>query len=166
MSDAYLSMFFGSASTVFAELVEGSASSGGWVLNRNDGGLSRSLESLTSQEASAPTPGGGASIAAHIDHLCYGLSLLNRWEAGEKDPFSDANYSESWRRGTVSDTEWKSIRDRLHDEAHRWLGALEKPRELNEIEMNGIVASVAHLAYHLGAIRQINRSARGPSAID
>jgi hypothetical protein len=28
----------------------------------------------------------------------------------------------------------------------------------------GIVGSIAHLAYHLGAIRQINTDARGPKA--
>jgi hypothetical protein len=26
-----------------------------------------------------------------------------------------------------------------------------------------MIGSIAHLAYHLGAIRQINRAARGPS---
>jgi hypothetical protein len=38
----------------------------------------------------------------------------------------------------------------------------EKPRELKDAELNGAVASVAHLAYHLGAVRQINAQARGP----
>jgi hypothetical protein len=32
------------------------------------------------------------------------------------------------------------------------------------MELNGVIASVAHLAYHLGAIRQIDRAIRGPSA--
>ena len=40
------------------------------------------------------------------------------------------------------------------------------PREVATIEMNGMVGSIAHLAYHLGAIRQMNRAARGPSADD
>lgn len=30
------------------------------------------------------------------------------------------------------------------------------------VEANGIAGSVAHLAYHLGAIRQIATGARGP----
>jgi hypothetical protein len=30
--------------------------------------------------------------------------------------------------------------------------------------LTGAIAIVAHLAYHLGAIRQIDRSIRGPSA--
>jgi hypothetical protein len=28
--------------------------------------------------------------------------------------------------------------------------------------VRGLVGSIAHLAYHLGAIRQINKDARGP----
>jgi hypothetical protein len=31
------------------------------------------------------------------------------------------------------------------------------------MELNGVVGSIAHLAYHLGAIRQIDRAARGPA---
>jgi len=30
------------------------------------------------------------------------------------------------------------------------------------VELTGMIASIAHLAYHLGAIRQITRDARGP----
>jgi hypothetical protein len=40
---------------------------------------------------------------------------------------------------------------------------LRAPREVNAMELNGMVGSIAHLAYHLGAIRQINRAARGPA---
>ena len=29
-------------------------------------------------------------------------------------------------------------------------------------ELTGMIASIAHLAYHLGAIRQINKKVRGP----
>ncbi len=29
-----------------------------------------------------------------------------------------------------------------------------------------MIGSIAHLAYHLGAIRQIDRTARGPAAND
>jgi hypothetical protein len=35
---------------------------------------------------------------------------------------------------------------------------------MSSLELNGVIASVAHLAYHLGAIRQIDRSTRGPKA--
>jgi hypothetical protein len=42
------------------------------------------------------------------------------------------------------------------------LNALRTPREVREIELNGMIGSIAHLAYHLGAIRQIDRALRGP----
>jgi hypothetical protein len=30
------------------------------------------------------------------------------------------------------------------------------------LELNGMIGSIAHLAYHLGAIRQIDYTLRGP----
>ena len=161
-----ISTALSAVSTVFSELINGTAPSGGWVLNPNDIGILRSLERLTHKEASLVASGGGASIAAHVDHLCYGLNLLNRWGAGEQDPFSGANYRASWDRQSVTESEWTALRKRLQDEAMKWSATLQTPRELNDTEMNGIVSSAAHLAYHLGAIRQINRSTRGPSAND
>jgi hypothetical protein len=87
---------------------------------------------------------------------------MNRWTAGE-NPFANADWSTSWKKTTVSDAEWQTRRDELRAEANRWLTALGRPREMQEIELNGVIGSIAHLAYHLGAIRQINQAARGPA---
>jgi hypothetical protein len=35
---------------------------------------------------------------------------------------------------------------------------------MSGVALNALIASVAHVAYHLGAIRQIDRTIRGPSA--
>jgi hypothetical protein len=124
----------------------------------------RSLDKLSAAAASATTTG-GSSIAAHVDHLRYGLSLMNRWAAGE-NPWDTADWSASWRTTKVSDSEWKKLRGELRDEAHRWLESMRAPRDVDEAELNGMVGSIAHFAYHVGAIRQIDRGARGPSAND
>jgi len=150
--------------TLFAELVDGASQSEAYMLNRSDPGLLRSLDKLSSTAASKLTAN-GSSIAAHVDHLRYGLSLMNRWAAGE-NPFDDADWSGSWRKTRVSAVEWKQLREQTADEAHRWLAALRKPREIGQADMNSVVGSIAHLAYHVGAIRQIDLSARGPSAND
>jgi hypothetical protein len=155
----------GAVSTVLRELIDGSGTEACWVLNPSDPGLLRSLDTLTAGAASAPARDGGPSIAAHVDHLRYGLELMNRWNQGE-NPFADADFSASWRRGTVSDEEWAARREQLRAQAHRWLAAVRQPRDLSEFELTGVIASVAHLAYHLGAIRQVDRSTRGPSARD
>jgi hypothetical protein len=150
--------------TLFAELIDGAPQSEAYMLNRGDAGLLHSLDKLSATAASAATPH-GSTIAAHVDHLRYGLSLMNRWNAGE-NPFDDADWTASWRRTRVSAAQWKQLRDELASEAHRWLEALNKPREINQTDLNSVVGSVAHLAYHVGAIRQIDLSARGPSAND
>jgi hypothetical protein len=146
--------------TLFSELVNGAAKDGAYILNAGDEGLLGSLDKLSAQAASALTPT-GSSIAAHVDHLRYGLSLMNRWSAGE-NPFTTANWSTSWTKTTVSDDEWRTRRAELRSEATRWLETLRTPRDVQPIELNGIVGSIAHLAYHLGAIRQIDQAARGP----
>ena len=150
--------------TLFGELVDGPAQSEAYMLNRGDSGLLRSLDKLSATAASALTAT-GSSIAAHVDHLRYALSLMNRWADGE-NPFNDADWTTSWRKTRVSAVQWKQLRDELANEAHRWLTVLQQPREVEQTDLNGVVASVAHLAYHVGAIRQIDLSARGPSAHD
>lgn len=119
---------------------------------------------MTAAAASAAPAGGGASIAAHVDHLCYGLSLMNRWAGGERDPWATADWAASWDRSTVNDEEWSALRRRLGEEARAWLDAIGSPRDYTGFELNGVVSSIAHFAYHGGAIRQIDRSIRGPAA--
>jgi hypothetical protein len=135
------------------------------MLNRGDHGLLASLDALSASAASASISAGG-SIAAHTDHVRYGLSILNRWAAGEDEPWKDADWTVSWRKPMVSEEEWQALRDALRREAHAWRDALRTPREVTDRELGWIVGSVAHVAYHLGAIRQIDRGARGPTAED
>jgi hypothetical protein len=149
--------------TLFRELIDGPATNAAWMLNGEDVGLLRSLDKLTASAASA-APAGGASIAAHVDHVRYGLSLMNRWSQGKHDPWSTADWTVSWARSVVNDQEWAALRHALGAEARTWLETLRAPRDYAETELNDVIASVAHLAYHFGAIRQIDRSIRGPLA--
>ena len=147
--------------TLLAELVEGASKEGGYMLNPGDEGLLRSLGKLSAAQASALTPT-GSSIAAHAAHVRYGLSLMNRWSRGE-DPFASADWSASWRMTKVSEEEWRQRIADLRAESVRWLAVVRAPRDVDEIALNGMIGSIAHLAYHLGAIRQINQSTRGPA---
>lgn len=150
--------------TLFSEFLNGPDAKAAWMLNAGDVGLLRSLEGLTASAASAVPSTGGASIAAHVDHVRYGLSLMNRWRRGDPDPWSSADWAQSWERSSVTDQEWAALRESFAIEARDWLEALRTPREYTTFELNGVIASIAHLAYHFGAIRQIDRSIRGPAA--
>src|SRR5688572_5662283 len=147
--------------TLFSELVNGAARDGAFVLNSGDAGLLRSLDRLSAHEASRAVEG-GATIAAHAQHLRFGLSLMNRWATEGGDPFSNAKWDEAWKTSRVDDPEWAEIRQGLRGEAQRWLGTLGSSRQVTPLELNGMAGSIAHLAYHLGAIRQIAAGARGP----
>lgn len=147
---------------LLSELVDGSTDAGNaFILNTGDIGLLRSLDKLSADEASR-SANDGATIAAHAQHLRYGLSLMNRWANEGGDPFTGARWDEAWKISDVDARQWTEIRSGLQEESHRWLNALSEPRETTPVELKGMTGSVAHLAYHLGAIRQIEKGARGP----
>ena len=149
-------------SRLFAELVDGTSTPGeAFILNSGDVGLLRSLEGLSAADASEST-NDGATIAAHAQHIRFGLSLMNRWAREGGNPFADAKWDEAWKISAVDDGEWTDIRTGLEGESHRWLEILRSPRQVSANELAGMIGSITHLAYHLGAIRQISKSVRGP----
>ena len=153
----------GSLTTLFSELVDGARApvGGNFVLNSGDAGLLASLDKLSADEASRSVHG-GATIAAHAEHTRYGLSLYNRWASQGGNPFANAKWDEAWKTSTVNDEQWAEIRAGLRDESHRWLQVLGSPRDVSTVELSGMIGEIVHVAYHLGAMRQIAASARGP----
>lgn len=158
----YTTEIAGAIASLFAELIEGAQAPGdATVLNSGDRGLLKSLEMLSPNEASQNSHG-GASIAAHAVHLSIGLALMNRWARDGSDPFSDPSWDDAWRTSVVDAEEWSRIRASLDHEARQWHQTLQKPRDDSPPELRALIASVAHLAYHFGAIRQIHKATRGP----
>jgi hypothetical protein len=148
--------------TLLAELVNGAPEShGAFILNPGDRGLLRSLDELSAGEASRSVQD-GATVAAHAQHVRYGLSLMNRWICEGGNPFANARWDEAWKVSAVNATEWAEIRAGLHREVTAWLSAIRSPRDVTPFELTGIAGSIAHLAYHFGAIRQIVPATRGP----
>jgi hypothetical protein len=146
---------------LFSELVDGAGQNGAFMLNSGDAGLLRSLDLLSADEASQSS-NGGATIAAHALHLVYGLSLMNQWAREGGNPFANAKWDEAWKTSAVDAAAWSEIREGLRRESRNWLDVLRAPRDVTGVELSGMVGSIAHLAYHLGAIRQITKRGRGP----
>lgn len=157
---------------LMSELVEGPPGRTAFMLNRGDAGLLRSLDRIPWTAAVAPPPEGGASVAQHVDHLRYGLSLMNRWAGGDPNPFASADWTTSWKLTVASEEEWSALVGELERESRAWIGTLRSLTAeddavqlgLNAIMLRGVIGSLAHLAYHLGAIRQVDRGTRGPGA--
>ena len=145
------------------ELAYGATEGEAFVLNPGDTGLLASLERIDAVEASS-TPTGGATIAAHVEHVRYGLWLMNRWARGEENPFEGADWAAAWRVQEVNDDEWRARREALKLVIDEWHRVLATPRDVQPIEVSGMLGSVIHLGYHLGAMRQISAAMRGPRA--
>src|SRR5919106_4866150 len=95
---------------LFSELIDGAASeTGAFILNSGDVGLLRSLDKITAADASRSV-NGGATIAAHAQHLRYGLSLMNRWATEGGNPFADATWDKAWKMADVDARAWDEIR--------------------------------------------------------
>jgi hypothetical protein len=147
--------------TLLREALHGPTSEA-YFLNSGDRGLLGSLDALSAETASA-RPAGRSSVAAHVEHLRYGLHLLNRFARGE-NPWEDADWAESWKHQEVTEDQWRALRTALANEAHAWLEAMQKPSAWDESALASAVGSIPHLAYHLGAIRQLAPAASGPQA--
>jgi hypothetical protein len=142
-------------SKLLTEIFDGPPGNEAFVLNPGDPGLIRQLDSIDSDSASSRPMPGKSTIASHVDHVCYGFSLMTRWAAGEPNPFATADWEASWRRTKVNDDQWRELRGRLRRETEAWRKHVENRTSWDDLSASGALSSAAHTAYHLGAIRQI-----------
>lgn len=145
---------------LLTEVFDGPPGDWAYVLNPDDPGLLRQLESIDAGTASVPPAPGRTTIAAQVNHLRYSLALLNRWAAGEENPWTNADWNASWNRVSVTEDEWRQLREELSREVKSWQNTVNTRMDWNGIGAEGALASVVHAAYHLSAIRQILQSLR------
>jgi hypothetical protein len=149
------SIFQRALSNMLAEIFDGPPGQEAYVLNPGDPGLLRQLDTIEASTASQRPTSGKPTIAAQVDHVHFGLSILNRWAAGEANPWAGADFNASWRRNTVTEDEWQSLRDGLRHEAGRWRKVVAARTSWDDTSAAAALSTAAHTAYHLGAIRQI-----------
>jgi hypothetical protein len=149
------SIFQRALSKLLIEIFEGPPAKEAYLLNPGDPGLLRQLESIDARAASARPMPGKTTIAAHVDHVHFGFTLMNRWAAGEPNPFADADWNASWQRTTVTADQWRALRDNLRQQVETWRKVVANRTAWDDMSAAGALSSAAHTAYHLGAIRQI-----------
>ena len=160
------SVFQRAVSKLLTEIFDGPPAAEAYILNPGDTGLHRQLETISAATASREAIPGKPSIAAHVDHVHFGLSLLTRWLSGEENPWADADWNGSWQRTTVTDDQWRTLRDSLREKADTWRKGVAVRVNWDDIHAAGALSTIAHTAYHLGAIRQILAAAVTRQPID
>jgi hypothetical protein len=117
--------------------------------NSADAGFFDTLAKLSAAEVSRSS--GGTTIAAHVHHVAFGLSVSSAWIQGDR---SRRNWQESWRVSTVDDAAWSRLQEQLRSE-YKNLRQVIESNTLSGVEaFGGAIAAIAHVANHLGAIRQ------------
>jgi hypothetical protein len=114
-------------------------------------GIKRTLGSLSAEQASR-SPNGHPSIAAHARHMNFHMCVVTEWIQGVRKP---RDWKGSFFPQRVSETEWRDLQAELDASRAEFVRVLRTlPPESFAKEGAGIGA-VVHLAYHLGAIRQL-----------
>lgn len=116
-------------------------------------GLLATLDALSAEGASRDVF--GSTIAGHARHTAFHMEVIVRWERdGDRGPF---DWKGSFQPGQVSEEEWEALRGRVRA-AYDELVAFARTRAGTEPDgdaTGGLTGAVAHVAYHLGGIRQM-----------
>lgn len=147
---------------VLKEAVEGGAPGQGTAFldgTASDGsgnhGLVATLRGLSAAQASDKAPLGLSAAAAHAAHLAYHLEVVVRWENGERGPF---DWKGSFQPGVVDETAWKQLQERVQSAYGGLVELTHRDTDWDDQEKDaagGVAGALAHVAYHLGAIRQL-----------
>jgi DinB superfamily len=133
---------------VLAEGIEGPQGARTYYLD-TDAGLTNTLARLSAADASRPV--GGNSIAAHVGHIVFSFDAFGASISGDRSP---RDWNESWRIGAVDETAWQKLRAEVESGYARLRNTIETHADANEDALASAAAAAAHLAYHIGAIRQ------------
>jgi hypothetical protein len=150
MAELAAAVLVGQLSNVLREAVEGP--SGPWTFfidKAPDAGLFGALAGVSAADASRPV--GGSTIAAHVHHVAFGMDVSAAAVNGDRDP---RDWTVSWRVTTVDEGGWNDLRARLRRAYDGLRRAFEEHALLDEVSFGEAVGGIAHIAYHLGAIRQ------------
>lgn len=114
-----------------------------------DAGLRNLLAGMTPEEASKTI--GGNSVAAHAHHLLFSFEAFGGFIAGDR---RKRDWDESWKVSTVDGGSWAKLQSDLESAYASLVRTIRENAEKSEPAAGGSVGAVAHLAYHIGAIRQ------------
>ncbi len=138
---------------MITEVLEGCApgESGTYFVQGGEA-LRSTLKNLTAEEASCQIAPNVNSIAAHLIHTNYYLWFSLEYMHG-RTPTAD--WAQSWAKQTVTEEEFQEEQAKLISQVELFCMLLDD-KDLGEQEnIFGAIANVGHIAYHLGAIRQL-----------
>ncbi len=125
-----------------------------WFVEGKEG-IFDALESCGAESASIKLKPECASIAAHTFHIRYALRGANAYLGG---PEQEGDWESSWAKQSVSEEEWNELKKDVRYQYEFFLNYFEQNPHIEEPDHAiGFLAQLPHMAFHLGAIRQLLR---------
>jgi len=109
---------------------------------------------VSAVEASRPVAPGGTTIAGQTAHAAYQLELF---EAIVENRHVEADWPGSFAPSEVDEDAWAALQLRLRGVAERVSSHLRSTALWPEAHVRSALGALVHLAYHLGAVRQMAR---------
>lgn len=115
-------------------------------------GLLRALDGVNAARASRSPGPGRTTVAAHAEHIRFTLQVVNAWGRGEQP---EVDWTDSWTRSSLTESEWDALRADLRLEFETMLTGVQGREAWREQGLQTMINNIAHTAYHAGAIRQL-----------
>ncbi|MFC5601036.1 hypothetical protein [Deinococcus cellulosilyticus] len=135
---------------IIRETFEGGLPGQGTQYLDHNSGIYPTMDSLTAQQASYSW-NGIPSIASHIRHMKFHLNVVVEWMQGQQHK---RDWLASFKPYEVTEEEWQQLKTDFEETRRAFFEQVSKLSEEEVLEDMGH-GTVAHLAYHLGAIRQL-----------
>lgn len=139
--------------TIYALLDETFDNVQGYFLDKGTS-MFETLATISAEEASVPVGGKCATLAAQVKHVAFYLDVLEN--AVRTQQFERQDWGKIWREtNAVTPEEWDALKVSLRQSYDRVKTLINDTTEWsNERQIGGVIAIIAHTAYHLGEIRQ------------
>ena len=134
----------------FEGVKDGSKST--WFVEKKEAILP-SISQLSAEQASQRGPNGLASIGAHTRHIAF---ILHWGNACHGDVPPTGSWEDTWKQNEFSDQEWNDLRLEIDSRYRAYLNWFSQNSDWShEVGVIAPIALLPHVAFHLGAIRQL-----------
>lgn len=134
-----------------------------FVNNAPDCGVFGTLDALSAEQASTPPAPGRPTAAAHAEHLRFSFDVSARWMSGAD---VSAEWARSWEVQALDEAGWTELRQALRRAYEDFVVGVHQRAPIDEEFLAALVSTVAHAAYHLGALRQAALAVGGAPAAE
>jgi hypothetical protein len=141
--------------TEFKNVVEETFSIHHGMYTNRGTSLFETLATISSEKASQVRGQDQETIAGHVFHLKFYLIVTQEYMTGQRTGHTD--WDQSWVVKDVTADQWNALKDELYAEYRKLMAFIDGVEDWGQGDyFSGLVGIVAHNAFHLAAIRELN----------